>query len=462
VVMIIEGRLGGHAVFFEIGTSGMAEWGIFIHQDFQNAGIGSVMTRLGHAWAAELGFKKTWLVVERANGRSLHVFKKSGYRAKSALEPEVDMEQEIDPDLKAMVEGKLEKPSAEEFIELVREQVALPDTGGCETVFLHTEFIKEEHPGQKSPLVAERSYYPLCLCRRKGLLGPPGVTVCSTSVIGSRIAAFWHEPDYLYHLHLAGLGAFTRSMVQFGFDPEMEPGFADVDRFSRLSCGASLTAARILLETPVKFVFNPCGGFHQAMPQRTRACCYINDTILTLQYIAASGARVMFLDLDAYDSVVPREVFSGETRVATCSLYGDWGLDMENGEAQERGYTPGDRHVEVPLPVHADDSEYLKAVDSTVPAMAGDFRPDILVVHTGVDILDSCPTAGITLSRQGYMEMLSRIPGLAPKVLALGGSGHKRENLAEGWATAWASLTGQIDLYESTRDASLVITDFTD
>ncbi len=74
-----DGRIVGHLVIVPT-EDGKVDLTIFIHQDYQNRGLGQEMMRLIIDYCRRAGFKGIMLVTERTNARAIHVYKKMGFK----------------------------------------------------------------------------------------------------------------------------------------------------------------------------------------------------------------------------------------------------------------------------------------------------------------------------------------------------------------------------------------------
>jgi ribosomal protein S18 acetylase RimI-like enzyme len=52
---------------------------IFVHQDYQDRGIGTALTQLMRELACEMGWSQIWLTVETRNFKAIHVYEKVGF-----------------------------------------------------------------------------------------------------------------------------------------------------------------------------------------------------------------------------------------------------------------------------------------------------------------------------------------------------------------------------------------------
>ncbi len=78
-----RGRVAGHAVLVPDGRGGY-ELAIFVHQDYQGAGIGArlleALLELGRA----RGVRRVWLTVEPWNARAVALYRRAGFRCTAA------------------------------------------------------------------------------------------------------------------------------------------------------------------------------------------------------------------------------------------------------------------------------------------------------------------------------------------------------------------------------------------
>ncbi len=77
VLAFHDGRVVGHVSFVPADTG--HELAIFVHQDYQNAGVGSHLLAAGldHARAEEV--QRVWLSVERRNRRAKRLYRRAGF-----------------------------------------------------------------------------------------------------------------------------------------------------------------------------------------------------------------------------------------------------------------------------------------------------------------------------------------------------------------------------------------------
>jgi RimJ/RimL family protein N-acetyltransferase len=79
LLAIMEGKLVGHAALFEIKRGRDYEYLIFVHQDYQDRGIGTALSQAMKDLAQEMECSKIWLTVGAINRKAIHVYKKVGF-----------------------------------------------------------------------------------------------------------------------------------------------------------------------------------------------------------------------------------------------------------------------------------------------------------------------------------------------------------------------------------------------
>ncbi len=88
IVALSEDRIIGHAALDRPVSGKSREFMIFVHQDYQNRGIGQAMTFSMLDAAKVLDCERVWVVVENLNRIAITVFRKTGFCF--ASEPDVE------------------------------------------------------------------------------------------------------------------------------------------------------------------------------------------------------------------------------------------------------------------------------------------------------------------------------------------------------------------------------------
>ena len=255
----------------------------------------------------------------------------------------------------------------------------------------------------------------------------------------------FHTAPYLHELRQAAGGDLTVEGLGMGIGGVDTPVFKDMFECGDWACGAGFTAADLLLQKRADVAFNLLGGFHHAMADRAEGFCYLNDLVLTCMKLADAGKRVVYLDVDAHHGDGVQSAFYRRKDVMTISLHETgktlfpWGgFEDEIGEGPGRGY-----NVNVPLPPETYDEAFLTAFDSVAVPLATVFRPDVLVLELGMDILAGDPLTHLRMTNNVVVEIIERLLRLHCPILVAGGGGYHVENTVRGWALAWRTFCGE-------------------
>jgi len=255
----------------------------------------------------------------------------------------------------------------------------------------------------------------------------------------------FHIAPYLHELQHAADGDLTVDGLGMGIGGVDTPVFKNMFEYGDWACGAGFTAADLLLQKKADIAFNLLGGFHHAMADRAAGFCYLNDVALACMKLANAGKRVLYLDVDAHHGDGVQSAFYRRKDVMTISLHENgrtlypWsGFEDEIGEGDGRGY-----NVNIPLPAETYDEAFLTAFDSVAVPLATAFKPDVLVLELGLDILAGDPLTHLRMTNNVVVDIIERLLRLNCPMLVSGGGGYNVENTVRGWALAWQTCCGE-------------------
>lgn len=254
----------------------------------------------------------------------------------------------------------------------------------------------------------------------------------------------FHSARYLHVLKNAAKGKFDAEALYMGIGTPDCPVFNDMYDYSVWACGATLTAAELLVSGQADAAFNPSGGLHHAGPEKASGFCYLNDVALGCIVLAEYGKRVLYLDVDVHHGDGVQNAFYDRSDVMTISfhesprtLFPGTGFEYEIGAKEGKGYS-----VNVPLPVGTYDQAYIKAYKALAEPLISAFCPDVIVFELGVDALADDPLANLQLTNNTYLEIINSLLSFNRPILVTGGGGYHIGNTVRAWALAWSVLCG--------------------
>lgn len=187
-----------------------------------------------------------------------------------------------------------------------------------------------------------------------------------------------------------------------------------------VAAGTALEAGRTVLEGQSAMAYalvRPPG--HHAQTAQVDGYCFFNHAALVAEQARRAGiARVMVVDWDVHHGNGTQDIFYRRDDVLACSLHmnhGPWGPSHpQTGWTDERGEGPGRGfNINVPLPLGAGDSAYLRAIDEVVAPAARAFRPGLIVAASGQDASAFDPNGRHNLSMSGFRGIGQRLAALA-------------------------------------------------
>jgi acetoin utilization deacetylase AcuC-like enzyme len=180
--------------------------------------------------------------------------------------------------------------------------------------------------------------------------------------------ALVHTPAYLERVRTGALTPQEERRLGLPWSPQL------VER-SRRSVGATLAASRQALRMGAGIAL--AGGTHHAYPDRGEGFCVFNDVAVALRALQADGMvrRALVLDLDVHQGNGTAAIFATDPTVFTFSIHGAKNFPFRKERSD----------LDVPLPDGADDDMVLAALETYVPDLLAELRPDLVVVLAGSD-----------------------------------------------------------------------------
>jgi acetoin utilization protein AcuC len=298
--------------------------------------------------------------------------------------------------------------------------------------------------GDTHPLRPERLRRTFELLEAYGALAAPNVRVVEPTHATDDQLALFHTRDYIEAVRKLSSGDRSISQSRYNFGPGDNPVFEGMFESESLKAGGALLAAGMLVRRECDTAFHYAGGLHHAAPDHASGFCVFNDAAIAIRWLIRQGLRVAYVDVDVHHGDGVQWGFYDSGRVLTVSLHQSGNtLFPGTGSVDECGRSAGEGNcVNVPLPPHTEDEEYLWALGEIVPPIVRRFEPDILVTQLGVDTHYLDPLAELKLTTRGHKAIFAALESLGLRWLALGGGGYNLEVVPRAWALAFAVMAG--------------------
>ncbi|MEF8938063.1 MAG: GNAT family N-acetyltransferase, partial [Halovenus sp.] len=88
-----DGRPVGHTVMFPHDDT--SELAIFVHPDYQSAGIGTKLIRAVLGYSQREGINHVWLTVARDNRIAIKLYRSAGFEIRDEDRGELEMERDL-------------------------------------------------------------------------------------------------------------------------------------------------------------------------------------------------------------------------------------------------------------------------------------------------------------------------------------------------------------------------------
>jgi len=251
----------------------------------------------------------------------------------------------------------------------------------------------------------------------------------------------FHTPRYL---------EFVRKRSTEGggtLDEGDTPAFRGCYEIAARVVGATLDAADALLAGRAHRGFVPIGGLHHAARDRAAGFCVFNDIGVLIETLRQQGLRrIAYVDIDAHHGDGVFYSFEDDPDLAIADvhedgrfLYPGTGGDHETGIAAAQG-----TKLNIPLPPAANDAMFAE-LWPRVMAHLERAAPEFIILQCGADSLGGDPLAHLQLTTASHRLAATSLARLADSqghghLLALGGGGYDRRNVAAGWNSVLESL----------------------
>lgn len=250
--------------------------------------------------------------------------------------------------------------------------------------------------------------------------------------------------------HAARHVEFVRTRSQSGggaLDAGDTPVFRGCFEAASRVVGATLDAAAALLDGRAERAFVPIAGLHHATRDAAAGFCVFNDIGVLIESLRVAGiGPVAYVDIDVHHGDGVFYAFEADADVIFADLHEDGRfLYPGTGTADEAGRGAGAGFkLNLPVPPGSDDAAFAQQWPQVLAHLER-HRPAFIILQCGADSLGGDPLAHLQLTAASHGMAARSLAQLADRlghgrVLALGGGGYDRNNLAAAWNTVVEAL----------------------
>lgn len=201
---------------------------------------------------------------------------------------------------------------------------------------------------------------------------------------------------------------------EIGFVAPFGPGSYEI---AKLSAGLALHAVDGVVTRRFRnaYALSRPGGHHCLRDRAMGFCLLSNVAIAVEAAIATHGlGRVAILDWDVHHGNGTQSIFYERDDVLFMSLHQEGCFPPGYGGADDRGAGRGlGYNINVPLLPGSGNDAYLYAMDRIVVPAIDRFRPDLIVVSSGLDANGADPLARMLAHAGTFADMTTRLLALA-------------------------------------------------
>ncbi len=230
--------------------------------------------------------------------------------------------------------------------------------------------------------------------------------------------------EELQYFHTAAYIARVAAVSAAGGGPigdsaTIGPGSFDI---ARLSAGGCIAAVDAVIHGQVRNAYalvRPPG--HHAEADQGRGYCVFGNAVIAIRHAQQSLGlgRVAVVDWDVHHGNGTETAFLEDPSVLTVSVHQDRHYPVDRGHLSETGRGAGAQtNLNIPLPAGSGHGAYLAAFDHVVIPALRQFRPELIIITSGLDASAMDPLGRMMCTSETYRAMTQRIMTFADECCA--------------------------------------------
>jgi acetoin utilization deacetylase AcuC-like enzyme len=217
--------------------------------------------------------------------------------------------------------------------------------------------------------------------------------------------------DEILRLHTRGyMDRIKKASSEMGGDAgDLSPFGVGSYEIALLAAGGCITAVDAVLDATVDNAYalvRPPG--HHAERDTGRGFCIFANTALAAAHArqARGLSRVAIVDWDVHHGNGTEHAFYADPTVLTISIHQDNNYPPRSGAIGDTGEGAGEGYnINVPLPAGSGVGAYIETFDRVVAPALRAFRPELILVASGLDASAMDPLASMMMTSDGYRQL---------------------------------------------------------
>ena len=270
------------------------------------------------------------------------------------------------------------------------------------------------------------------------------VTLCKPLATQRETIERFHTRDYVDRV-------IRQSASGEGFlDCGDTPAYPGIYEAVCFVIGSVLDAVDRLIKAEFRYAFVPIAGLHHARRNSAAGFCVFNDCAIAIETLRSvyGVQRIAYVDIDAHHGDGVFYSFEDDPQLFFADLHEDGRfLYPGTGMADEcgKGAAAGTK-LNIPMPPDAGDELFFQAWEKA-EAFIDRQRPEFILFQCGADSIGGDPITHLRYTPAAHRHATQRLCRLADKhcdgrLLAMGGGGYNRTNLATAWTAVLEVLAG--------------------
>lgn len=196
-----------------------------------------------------------------------------------------------------------------------------------------------------------------------------------------------HNKNYVEELYACQIEGRKARKIGFPLSPEL------VKR-ERIITNGTISACDFALQNGI--AMNIAGGTHHAYRNRGEAFCMLNDQAIGAHYLLKNNLAksVLIVDLDVHQGNGTADIFKSDDRVFTFSVHGKNNYPFKKEVSD----------FDIALEDLTGDEIYLETIQTHLPKLIDQTKPDFIFFLSGVDIVKTDKLGKLGCSVEGCKE----------------------------------------------------------